>query len=334
MASGEATDDTPAQPGNDPQPDSNPSKESSSGTERSDDQTHTSESAPADTTGGTGHKFRKPERLWGIRRTDLLDNLDQYLEHYLKTLPPKSPAQAKRQIISERSSNRHDRDVEFLHPSDIRNTYNLKQHSSGFNENPFKVATLPKEPGVITNNIVDAGIARLKLPSFGDRVVIPRSVLMRLIEQTITLSGAAVNGEDVVIERYSPTWHRFARLLRTSDLDKISALAKPNRAAARFPKELESESSLSSAAITEEGKLSEAQLLNPTIGITGADHVEVSKKNTEREYVILALDSKKKRVASTRFRRLLDGAPHVIAPSSDSLLKVEKLGRCCPIYTK
>ena len=80
------------------------------------------------------------------------------------------------------------------------------------------------EPAEIPEHVINGGVERLKLKSMGNTVIIPRSVLKRLIERTITLSGASILGENVVIERYSPTWHRFARLLRTSDLDKISSL--------------------------------------------------------------------------------------------------------------
>lgn len=292
--------------------------------EEANGETHPLESAPRETTNERG---RRSNQAPGTRNAIFLSNLDPYLEHYLETLPSKSQTQAKKQIISERNSSRQDRDVEFLRPKDIRTAYNLGHQPANITEDPFKAATLPKEPGIISDEIVDAGIQRLKLPSLGDRVVIPRSVLLRLIEQTITLSGAALNGEDVVIERYSPTWHRFARLLRTSDLDKISALTKPNRAVTRYPKKIESEATNRNAAVTDEGSLSHSQSSGFTNSATDGKG-QSSEEYGEREYVILALDSKKKRVVSTRFRRLLDGGPHITAPSSDSLLKVVNLDKC------
>jgi hypothetical protein len=271
-------------------------------------------------------KVYGPNQAYGTRETSLLNNLDPYLECYLKTLPSKSSTKVKRQIIPERNTSRQDRDVEFLHPNDIRTTYNLRPQPSDITGDPFKVSALPKEPGVIPDTIVDVGIQRLKLSSSGDRVVIPRSILLRLIEQTITLSGAALNGEDVVIERYSPTWHRFARLLRTSDLDKISQLTKPNRAVPKYPKKAENGASDSGTAVTNNTKLSDTQLSKSAAD--DDDHPKASTQSAEREYVILALDSKRKRVISTRFRKLLDGTPHVTAPSSESLLKVDNLDRC------
>jgi hypothetical protein len=270
-------------------------------------------------------KIYGPNQGYGTREMALPNNLDPYLEYYLKTLPSKSSTKVKRQIIPERNSSRQDRDVEFLHPNDIRTTYNLRPQPSESTEDPFKVSALPKEPGVTPDTIVDAGIQRLKLSSSGDRVVIPRSILLRLMEQTITLSGAALNGEDVVIERYSPTWHRFARLLRTSDLDKISQLTKPNRAVPKYPKKAENGASDSDTAVANDAKLSDTQLSKSA---ADDNQAKASTQSAEREYVILALDSKRKRVISTRFRKLLDGAPHVTAPSSESLLKVDNLDRC------
>ena len=51
-----------------------------------------------------------------------------------------------------------------------------------------------------------------------------------------------------------------------------------------------------------------------------------------REYVILALDAPKKRVVTTRFRRLLDGSPNVPLSSSENLLKVEHLSRYVALH--
>jgi hypothetical protein len=149
-------------------------------------------------------------------------NLDPYLIQYLKSLHSKP----KERLSHERSASQQDLDVEFLRPDDIRATYNIpiKKGESTPYQQPPAVESPPSNPGVIPEHIIDAGIQKLKLTTSGNKVIIPRSTLLRLIEQTITLSGAAQHGDDVIIERYSPTWHRFARLLRTSDLHKISKL--------------------------------------------------------------------------------------------------------------
>lgn len=299
--------------------------------DKSEGQIHASELAPKDTSVNKGRKFYEPFHASGTREMDAVNNLDPYLEHYLRTLPSKSQTHAKSQIIPERNPSRQDRDVEFLHPNDVRATYNLSHQSTNMIQRSIGTANDLAAPGHIPDNVVDAGIQRLKLPFSGDRVLIPRAVLGRLIEQTITLSGAAIHGDDVVIERYSPTWHRFARLLRTSDLDKISALAKPNRVAPKYPKKVEVEEGKTESVVPEIVKLSEIQSPSVQRNINKDRQHDASKTHDEREYVILALDNKKKRVVSTRFRRLLDGAPQDAPLSSDSLLKVECLNRSCPI---
>jgi hypothetical protein len=299
--------------------------------DKSEGQLHASEPALKDTSVPKGRRFYEPFHASGTREMDVTTNLDPYLEHYLRTLPSKSQTHAKSQIMSERNPSRQDRDVEFLHPNDVRATYHLSHQLADVTQQSAKATNAPAAPGHIPDDVIDASIQRLKLQSSGDRVVIPRSVLGRLIEQTITLSGAALHGDDVVIERYSPTWHRFARLLRTSDLDKISALAKPNRVAAKFPKKFEVEEGIKESDAPENVKLPEIQPLRAQKNADKEGQHETSKTRVEREYVILALDSKKKRVVSTKFRRLLDGAPQDGAPPSDSLLKVECLDRSCPI---
>jgi hypothetical protein len=305
-------------------------QESQSILDKSEGQINASASGSTDTTVSKGPKFYEPFHALGTREMDAVNHLDPYLEHYLRTLPSKSQTHAKSQIIIERNSGRQDRDVEFLHPNDVRATYNLSHQSTDMTQRSIGAANVPAAPGHIPDNVVDAGIQRLKLPSSGDRVVIPRAVLGRLIEQTITLSGAALHGDDVVIERYSPTWHRFARLLRTSDLDKISALAKPNRVAPKYPKKLEVEEGKTESLVPENVKLPEIQPPSVQGNVNKDSKHDAFQIPEEREYVILALDSKKKRVVSTKFRRLLDGAPQDVAPSSDSLLKVDCLDKCGP----
>jgi hypothetical protein len=149
-------------------------------------------------------------------------SLDPYLIQYLKSLQFKP----KESLSHERAASQQDLDVEFLRPNDIRATYNnpIKRRDLNPNEQPPAVGSPSYNPSVIPEHIIDTGIQKLKLTTSGNKIIIPRSTLLRLIEQTITLSGAGLHGDDVIIERYSPTWHRFARLLRTSDLHKISKM--------------------------------------------------------------------------------------------------------------
>lgn len=159
----------------------------------------------------------------------LSPSLDPYLLHYLKSVESsRRKGGVKPTIVLENKTSRNDLDVESLRPIDVRTSYMPKKKgmtedlkaSSTSND----INTSSGEPAEIPEHIINGGVERLKLKSMGNTVIIPRSVLIRLIERTITLSGASISGENVIIERYSPTWHRFARLLRTSDLDKISSL--------------------------------------------------------------------------------------------------------------
>jgi hypothetical protein len=170
-----------------------------------------------------------------------------------------------------------------------------------------------------------SGIEHLP-PSIDNKVVIPRPVLVRLIEQTITLSGASVHGNDVVIERYSPTWHRFARLLRTSDLHKISTLGEQNRLKAKTP--IKKDANQDNSRLLADDPMA-ADAVSPNTHRRSASESSnlMPEPFIEREYVILALDAKKKRVSLSRFRRLLDGSTEDTSPSAEALLKVESLDR-------
>jgi hypothetical protein len=261
-------------------------------------------------------------------------NLDPYLVHYLKSLRPDPASLPKRAAHKDRHRNHRDLDVDFLQPSDVRATYIKPTGKQSHPNRQHRVVDAPDVPPAgpesINELFVNAGIQHLNLTSMNGKVVIPRPVLVRLIEQTITLSGASVHGDDVAIERYSPTWHRFARLLRTSDLHKISSLAEPKRFKAKTPatKDVGRENQE-----TDKSALGKAPEVEHAVVNDGDTTPAKSLPNstpqsfTEREYVILALDTKKKHVSTSRFRRLLDGSANDTSPSSDTLLKVESLDR-------
>ena len=257
--------------------------------------------------------------------------LDPYLVSYLKSLQSGS-SKARKDKAQDEEHIQQDLDIDSLQPSDVRATFTnrkMKLHSDKGASDMKPVTHVSGEPAVVPEHLVKAGLQHLNLPISGGKVVIPRTMLVRLIEQTINLSGAAVSGNDVVIERYSPTWHRFARLLRTSDLHKISAL-----------KPAETASSNSSQTLTQEVHHTTAEdplpntetfALNIPKPDSGHGPLHKTPQFTEREYAVLALDSKKKRVVVTRFRRLLDGSSNISPPSSESFLKVASLDRYIPI---
>ena len=223
-----------------------------------------------------------------------------------------------------------DLDVDSLRPADLRSSYRDRKFKSSIahGDNPRLSSRGPSgEPGMIPDRWTQANIKALNLPPSGGQVVIPRVLLVRLIEETINLSGAAVRGSDVVIERYSPTWHRFARLLRTSDLHKISRLTTHDRSDSatssgagdfHLPKNLETSESTSPTMTAFE---SAASINTPPKIDSDLSAV------TEREYVVLAVDSKKSRIISTRFSRLLDGSSEPTPVCTKDLLKVEHLDK-------
>ena len=260
----------------------------------------------------------------------------------------KSKRQPRAPVIMESKRNREDLDVDSLRPTDIRKSY-ISRRRSKLDE-PVEIAPeLPSgEAAEVPEHLVDTGIQQLKLTSSGNSVVIARSVLRNLIEKTITLSGAALSGEDVIIERYSPTWHRFARLLRTSDLHKISAL-QDAKASDISPTTEEREKTNDYVTNT---KTESANLVPPestkssdsdkdTIlnkesianqePATGA--IKTPTPSREREIVILSLDPKKKKVISSRFRRLFNELPTKDKPAPDALLSVESLNKYYPSFS-
>jgi hypothetical protein len=250
------------------------------------------------------------------------DNVDPRLVRYLKSIHSKPPKTFTRHIEGNAKPSRQDLDIEFLRPDDIRSNYLSRRQSADSDRKNKDICVSGVASGVagdVPEHLVDAGIQHLKLTSSDANVVIPRPILVQLIEQTISLSGAAVQGDDVVIERYSPTWHRFARLLRTSDLHKISTL-KPQASlqAPSTPKITDKTS--------EQVDIMDANLKRTVINPNASSKAEFSTPTfTEREYIILTLEAKKKRVVTTRFRRLLDLSSSVPIPSSEDLLKVESL---------
>jgi hypothetical protein len=263
-----------------------------------------------------------------------INNLDPFLVPYLRSLQSKPSKLAKRPVSLDRQPGQQDLDIDLLRPNDIRATYisrTKRAHGCKENGSVDTIKSTSGEPGIIPDHLIHAGIQHLNLPSSDGKVVIPKSVLLRLIEKTINLSGAAVHGDDVIIERYSPTWHRFARLLRTSDLHKISTLTdspvstrvnhKQKTGLPEF-KDVPRQESKEQAAFSQ-----------PVPGLKG-DSSSSPQPVMEREYVILALDTRKKRVATTRFRRLLDGSSNVTLPSSESLLKVEHLNKFAHFHLK
>jgi hypothetical protein len=257
-------------------------------------------------------------------------NMDPYLERYVKSQKQDVSSLRKDPLPQDRHRNQRDVDVDLLKPSDIRATYIAPRRNKIRSHRPQtvdKVSDLSSDGPVSTEeHLVEAGIQHLNLASTAGKVVIPRSVLVRLIEQTITLSGAAVHGEDVVIERYSPTWHRFARLLRTSDFHKISSLGEPKRFKPKAP--IKRDSGLESDEVVLD-QAGETDTAVPAGDVTLQKELpdSTTRNFTEREYIILALDARKKRVSKSRFQRLLDGSSDDVSPSADVLLKVESLDK-------
>lgn len=261
--------------------------------------------------------------------------LDPYLVSYLKSLQSNSSRLHKGRDSHDAKHSQQDLDIDTLRPSDIRATYTTRKrklHSEMEAVDTKPVIHVSGEPAAVPEHLIHAGLQHLNLTTSGGKVVIPRTMLVRLIEQTINLSGAAVSGDDVVIERYSPTWHRFARLLRTSDLHKISTLKPSDTLSSKHPPETTPEL-LKEAT---EGPMPSTDT-NPSNIIkphSVHDALQATPEFTEREYVVLALDAKKKRVVSTRFRRLLDGSSNISPPSSESFLKVESLHRYVSIMKR
>jgi hypothetical protein len=254
--------------------------------------------------------------------------LDPYLVSYLKSLQSDPSKMQKDTATRDGNRSKQDLDIDTLRPSDIRATYTTqkrKLHSEKEAIDMKSAVSVSGEPTVVPEHLIHAGLQHLNLPTSGGKVVIPRTMLVRLIEQTINLSGAAVSGDDVVIERYSPTWHRFARLLRTSDLHKISALKPPDTSSPKPPPNPSTEQPQE----TTTGSLPsmDTGTTHQTKPPSEVDALQSTPRFTEREYVVLALDAKKKRVVNTRFRRLLDGSSNISPPSSESFLKVESLDR-------
>jgi hypothetical protein len=255
--------------------------------------------------------------------------MDPYLLRYLdqKESPrSKSMPHTKTPRLSEQRRSREDLDVESLRPTDIRSLY-MRQRRGSENGEDEKIQSKLEhpsgEPASVPEESVDVGIQQLKLASSGNSVVIPRSVLTHLIEKTITLSGASLSGDNVIIEKYSPTWHRFARLLRTSDLHKISAL--------RDPKTSIVSSNTNPAIQTKEQQASDtlpSPILNEPLPNSEPSNIaEDIRATREREFVILSLDSKRKKVISSRFRRLFNDLPQQDYSTPDSLLTVESLNK-------
>jgi hypothetical protein len=145
---------------------------------------------------------------------------DPYLVQVLKSyrFKPKNPPPYP-------EPSEQDLDIENLRPNDVRTAHNIhvrKHHLESRIDYPLPNPNIDLSKNVeqIIRKVEDS----LRDETLSSTVVIPRSKLIKLIEQTITVSGAAVDGNNVHIQRHSPTWHRFARLLRTSDLPSISAV--------------------------------------------------------------------------------------------------------------
>lgn len=258
------------------------------------------------------------------------NNLDPFIVPYLKSLQHKSSKATKPPVSVDSHPSPQDLDVEFLRPNDIRATYvaRRKRMNTGKNEGEVNNGkTTSGEPGIIAEHLIHAGIQHLNLALSDGKVVIPRRALVRLIEQTINLSGAAVHGDDVVIERYSPTWHRFARLLRTSDLHKISSSSNnPNSLLSSAQQNIDHEQP-EAQGVTDLQTKRTATTPTQSASQSKQESLPIATAVAEREYVILTLDARKKRVVTTRFRRLLDGSSNVPLPSSENLLKVEHLNK-------
>lgn len=160
------------------------------------------------------------EPSWQVR---IQDSLDPYLVQFLKSVAPKSSHKANYE------TNKQDLDLEFLLPDDVRAAHNIFKKELNIDPKPVSpFLGFPPYPKK-TENSFERMVRLLELRTPGNPVIIPRATLIKLIEETITLSGAALRGDDVVIETYSPAWHRFARLLRTSDLHAISKLEAEKR---------------------------------------------------------------------------------------------------------
>jgi hypothetical protein len=262
--------------------------------------------------------------------TSTRDTLDPYLVHYLKSLRSQSSKTPKPVITVPDHPAPQDLDVDSLRPVDLRSNYGRHEFKSSVGGHNLRISNggPSGEPGVIPERLVHDCVKALNLPSSGGKVIIPRALLVRLIEETINLSGAAVRGNDVVIERYSPTWHRFARLLRTSDLHKISTLPTSDRSDPAYTPETGGLESVKSSKTPERASQTTTALDESIEPINAYDKIDSSLSAvTEREYVVLAIDSKKSRIISTRFSRLLDGSSEPVPISTEDLLKVEYLDR-------
>ena len=271
-----------------------------------------------------------PEMIENIRTSHVTKKergLDPYLVSYLKSLHSETTTSMKDPDSHYPKRNQEDVDLDSLSPGDVRATYATRKRKLYSEKEDIEmkpIASISGEPAETPEHLIRAGLQHLKLPATGGKVVIPRTMLVRLIEQTVNLSGAAVSGDDVVIERYSPTWHRFARLLRTSDLHKISTLKRPDTSSPKSPLK----SGMEQGQEMRKDPLPRTETATPDQPTpTKLDESQSIPRFTEREYVVLALDSRRKRVVSTRFRRLLDGSANLSPPSSESFLKVESLHR-------
>ena len=258
--------------------------------------------------------------------------LDPQLVEYLKSLKPKTPPKPTRPNLLDRNPFPQDTDLDSLSPSDIRATYiaparlKPKRPPQTATTQPTSSTSTSTPDQAAPEHLVNAGIDHLELLQGGGKVVIPRSALVQLIEQTITLSGAAMHGDDVIIERYSPTWHRFARLLRTSDLHKISSLRPAKSFKPKQVKQVATPKTTETAAQAVESTGSSEK--DTSSQFAGKEEVPKPPASlVEHEYVVLTLDTRKKRVSTTRFRRLLDGTQQITPPPPDTLLKVEMLDK-------
>ena len=349
--------------------------------------------------------------------------IETLLERFLKPqTPPKVFPELPKRAPQEplpKAFLPEDADMDLLRPHDIRVKYlraslarNGKNKSNNHHpNNNSQISNVPLRSSGVVGDVpeheADSRIRRLGLRAEDSRVIIPRPILSRLIEDTITLSGASIQGDDVIIQRYSPTWHRFARLLRTSDLHKISSsrssgpppMPRESRETGttnaeistvaeieQLPKEMKAEpqekeakreaeaSELSNPSpeqtvaqtsqpanpkiekdreyiflIPEEAKgeqpakevkpeplpkesKTEAEAREPTSPSSEQTFIQTTNPSTpviekDREYIVLSLNSRKRKVISSKFRKLLDPVSDSGLKSSEGLLKVEYLDR-------